>query len=268
MQWVLMTLIIFGGLGYHVSSNLIQYCKKFIVNIFSKKNRVFISRVINLNTKIVLFTSVILIAAGTIFFLFSERETGLAAHDTLFGKFTTAIFSSVTSRTAGFNTVDYANFTVPGILVMIFLMWVGASPASTGGGIKTSTFALATLNIFMVARNKKYIEIGTRRIASTAVQRAFAIISISLACLGTGILLLLIFDPQFSVLQIAFEAFSALSTVGLSMGITPKLSQPSKYVLIFLMFFGRIGLLNLMIGMLRSLHKTEYTYPEENILIN
>src|SRR5690606_30720294 len=161
-----------------------------------------------------------------------------------------------------------AHFTIPGILFMIFLMWVGASPASTGGGIKTSTFALATLNIFSIAKNKKYIEIGTRRIATEAVQRAFAIISISLASIGTGILLLLIFNPEFSLIQIAFEVFSAFGTVGLSMGITPHLSIIGKYVIIGLMFFGRIGLLNLMIGLLKSIDKTHYTYPEENILIN
>ncbi len=268
MQWVVMGLIVFGGLGYHIAYNVIQYFKKFIINIFSKKNRVFISRVINLNTKIVLYTTVILIASGTIFFLFSEQQTNLLPHTTAFGKFTTAMFSSVTSRTAGFNTVDMTNFTIPGILFMIFLMWVGASPASTGGGIKTTTFALATLNVFAIARNKKYIEIGTRRIAVEAVQRAFAIISISLASIGMGILLLLIFNPEFSLIQIAFEVFSAFSTVGLSMGITSQLSEYSKYVVIFLMFFGRIGLLNLMIGLLKSVGKTEYTYPEENILIN
>ena len=268
MQWIIMGLIVFGGLGYHIAYNVIQYFKKFISNIFSKNKRTFISRVINLNTKIVLYTTLILIAAGAILFIFSEQQTNLLPHTTAFGKFTTAMFSSVTSRTAGFNTVDMADFTIPGILFMIFLMWVGASPASTGGGIKTTTFALATLNVFAIARDKKYIEIGTRRIATEAVQRAFAIISISLASIGLGILLLLIFNPEFSLIQIAFEVFSAYSTVGLSMGITPLLTENSKYVVILLMFFGRIGLLNLMIGLLKSVGKTDYTYPEENILIN
>ena len=268
VQWILMILIIFGGLGYHIAYNIIQYFKKYVINIFNKRKRVFISRVINLNTKIVIYTTIILIFGGALFFIFSEQQTNLLDHETAFGKFTTAMFSSVTSRTAGFNTVDMNNFTIPGILFMIFLMWVGASPASTGGGIKTSTFALATLNIFTIARNRKHIEIGTRRIAPEAVNRAFAIMSISLASIGTGILLLLIFNPNFSLLQIAFEAFSAFGTVGLSMGITPHLSESSKYVVILLMFFGRIGLLNLMIGILKSIQKTEYTYPEENILIN
>jgi len=268
MQWVVMALIVFGGLGYAIASNFIQYIRKFFYNIFDKKNQKFISRVITLNTKIVMYTTLILIVAGTAFFLLSEQQTNLAEHKTAFGKFTTAMFSSVTTRTAGFNTVDMTNFTIPGILFMIFLMWIGASPASTGGGIKTTTFALATLNIFSIAKDKPNIEIGTRRVAKEAVLRAFAIIAISLTSIGTGILLLLIFNPEFTLLQIAFETFSAYSTVGLSLGITPALSENSKYVIIFLMFFGRIGLINLMIGILKSVNTTEYTYPKENILIN
>ncbi|WP_121665994.1 TrkH family potassium uptake protein [Mesonia aquimarina] len=268
MQWVVMVLIIFGGLGYSIASNFIQYTKRFLVNLFYKSRKKFIARIITLNTKIVIYTTIILVVAGTGFFLISEQETNLAEHTSAFGKFTTAMFSSVTTRTAGFNTVDLTNFTIPGILFMIFLMWIGASPASTGGGIKTTTFALATLNVFSIAKDKPNIEIGTRRVAREAVQRAFAIISISLASIGIGILLLLILNPQFTLLQIAFETFSAYSTVGLSLGITSALSEPSKYVVIFLMFFGRIGLINFMIGILKSVNTNEYKYPKENILIN
>ncbi|MDR6299689.1 TrkH family potassium uptake protein [Mesonia maritima] len=268
MQWVVMILIIFGGLGYTIASNFIQYAKQFFLNIFNLHKKKFLSRMITLNTKIVIYTTIILITAGTVFFLFSEQETNLVEHSTVFGKFTTAMFSSVTTRTAGFNTADMNNFTLPGILFMMFLMWIGASPASTGGGIKTTTFALATLNVFSIARDKPNIEIGTRRVAKEAVQRAFAIISISLASISTGILLLIIFNPNLALVDIAFEVFSAYSTVGLSLGITPELSEASKYVVVFLMFFGRIGLINLMIGILKSVNTKEYTYPKENILIN
>lgn len=268
MQWVLMVLIVFGGLGYHIAYNVIQFLKRTVVNTFNKKRRTSVSRVINLNTKIVLITTVILIFGGAFFFLISEANTNLTEHRTVFGKFTAAMFSSITARTTGFSHVDMQAFTIPGLLVLIFLMWIGASPASTGGGIKTSTFALATLNILALARNKKHVEIGTRRIAPEAIQRAFAIMSISLACIGAGVLLLLIFNPEFTLMQIAFEAFSAFGTVGLSLGITPNLSEESKYVVIFLMFFGRIGMLNLLFGIMKRLHKTDYAYPEENILIN
>ena len=268
MQWVIMSLIVFGGLGYHIASNILQYLRRFLKNLFKKGKNIFIARTVLLNTKITLVTTATLIFSGTVFFLFSEQETYLIEHETAFGKFTTALFSSVTARTAGFNTIDMADFSVPGVLFMIFLMWIGASPASTGGGIKTTTFALATLNVFSVARDAPYTEIGTRRIAPESIRRAFAIIAISLASIGIGILLLLIFNPEFTLIQIAFEVFSAFSTVGLSLGITSSLSENSKFVIILLMFVGRIGLLNLMIGLLKNVNQKEYQYPEENILIN
>ncbi len=267
MQWVLMALIVFGGLGYGIASNFILYSKNFIINLFNRNNKIFMSRVITINTKIVVYTTLILLVAGMGFFLVSENSTVLSVHDTMFGKFTTALFSSVTARTAGFNTVDFSMVTIPGILVIILLMWIGASPGSTGGGIKTTTFALAVMNIFSLAKGKENIEIGTRRIPKFAVQKAFAIMLISLISIGVSILMILIFDPKLTLLPVVFEAFSAYSTVGLSMGITAGLSVSSKYVLVFLMFFGRIGIMNLLIGILEKRKTSQYTYPKENIII-
>lgn len=268
IQWVIMVLIIFGGLGYHIALNVIQYIRNFFIKTFTRQKK-FISRIIRLNTKIVLYTTLGLLLFGGVFFLFSEQQTILLAHNTWFGKFTTGMFASVTARTAGFNTVDISMFSIPGLLITMLLMWIGASPASTGGGIKTTTFALATLNVFSVARGKKYIEIGTRRIAPEAVQRAFAIVALSLILISIGVMLLLIFNPEFSLVQAAFEVVSAFSTTGLSLGITPFLGENSKYVLILIMFLGRIGLINLMIGILKSVSRgDDYIYPQENILIN
>lgn len=267
IQWILMGLVVFGGLGYGIAFNFIQFCKKFIINLFNKNDKFFISRIITLNTQIVVYTTIILILVGTVFFVISEQQTVLVAHTTFFGKFTTAIFSSITARTAGFNTVDYAMFSVPGLLAMIFLMWIGASPGSTGGGIKTTTFALAILNIGSMARGKENIEIGTRRVPKEAVMKAFSIMVISLLAIGASVLMILIFDPQVTLLQVAFESFSAFSTVGCSMGITAGLSVESKYVLIFLMLFGRVGIMNLLIGILKHRKTSQYTYPKENIII-
>lgn len=148
-------------------------------------------------------------------------------------------------------------------------MWIGASPASTGGGIKTSTFALATLNIFTIAQGKSRIQMMGRRISSESTSRAFAILCISLIVIGFTILSLLIFEPPGSdLLTIVFESFSAYSTVGLSIGNTAAWTEPSKYTLILTMFIGRIGMLNLMIGVLRQMNHQFYEYPKENILIN
>ncbi|WP_308991852.1 potassium transporter TrkG [Mariniflexile litorale] len=268
-QWIIMILIIFGGLGHHIIFNFYKYIKTYVLELFNKKiihKRV---SIITLNSKIVIYTTAILLFVGWIFLFISEYSNTLLEHTTLFGKITNAAFNSVTPRTAGFNVVDYSQMTVPSLLFIIFLMWIGASPASTGGGIKTSTFALATLNIFAIARGKSRIEIFGRRFSAESTSRAFAILCISLIIIGTAIMSLLILEPKDTpLLTVVFECFSAYSTVGLSLNFTPTLTEASKYIIIAVMFIGRIGMLNLMIGLLRQINHQFYEYPKENILIN
>lgn len=269
LQWVIMILIIFGGLGHNIMFNFYQYIKTYISELFDKRRIHKQIRIITINTKIVIYTTTILLFGGWIFLFIAEFNNTLIAHPTLFGKITNAAFCAVTPRTAGFSVLDFSEMTVPSLLFIIFLMWVGGSPASTAGGIKTSTFALAILNIFSVARRKSRIEFLGRRISSDSTSRAFAILSISLMVIGVAIMALLIFEPKDTpLLTVAFECFSAYSTVGLSLNFTPTLTEPSKYVLIATMFIGRIGMLNLMVGMLRQLNHRFYEYPKENILIN
>lgn len=268
-QWIIMILIIFGGLGHNIVFNFYQYIKTYILELFDKKRIHKQVRIITINTRLVLYTTLILLLVGFVFLYISEYNNTLQMHHTTFGKITNAAFNAVTPRTAGFNTVDFTKFTVPSLLFVIFLMWIGASPASTGGGIKTSTFALATLNIFAVAMGKNRIQILGRRISSESTTRAFAILCISLIVIGIAIMALLIFEPKETPLvTIVFECFSAYSTVGLSLNFTTTLSEPSKYVIIATMFIGRIGMLNLMVGLLRQLNHQFYEYPKENILIN
>jgi len=269
LQWVVMTLIVFGGLGYHIIFNFYKYLKTYVLEFFRQKivhKRV---PIITLNSKIVIYTTFILLIVGWVFLFISEYNHTLLDHKTIFGKITNAAFSSVSPRTAGYNVVDYTQMTVPSLLFIVFLMWIGASPASTGGGIKTSTFALATLNIFAIARRKSRIEIFGRRFSAESTSRAFAILSISLIVISFAIMALLILEPKdTSLLAIVFECFSAYSTVGLSLNFTPTLSEASKYVIIVVMFVGRIGMLNLMIGLLRQINHQFYELPKENILIN
>lgn len=266
-QWVIMHLIILGGLGYAIVFNFIRYSRQIITHSVENGRLYMPVRVLTLNSKIVIVTTALLLTGGSLFFYFAENNA-LFEQKSVFGKITAAAFTSVTARTAGFNTFDFADLTMPALLFVMFLMWIGASPGSTGGGIKTSTFALATLNIFSLARGKEHIELRGRKINNQSVKRAFAIICISLMIIGMGILMILFFENDFTLIQIAFESFSAFSTVGLSLGITPALSVGSKYVLIAVMFLGRIGLLNLLIGMLKTMQVHSYEYPEENILIN
>lgn len=269
MQWIVMLLVILGGLGHNIIFNFFQYLKNAFVELFDNKNYNKKIRIITLNTKIVIYTTVFLLLGGFVFLYFTEYNNTLLEHETQFGKITAAFFNSVTPRTAGFNAVDFSKMNITSLLMIMFLMWIGGSPASTAGGIKTSTFALASLNILATAQGKSRIQLFGRRISAESTSRAFAILCISLIIIGISIVLLLLFEPKETpLINVVFECFSAYSTVGLSLNFTPTLTDSSKYVLIACMFLGRIGMLNLMIGMLRKLNHQFYEYPKENILIN
>ena len=153
-------------------------------------------------------------------------------------------------------------------MMVFLLMWIGASPQSTGGGIKTSTFAIATLNILSLAKGKSRIEIFRREIADISVRRAFAIISLSLIVIGFSIMAISATDPEKQLISIAFECFSAYSTVGLSLGITSALSVYGKIIIIIVMFLGRISMLSFVIAVFRKIKITNYSYPKEEITIN
>ncbi len=153
-------------------------------------------------------------------------------------------------------------------MIIFLLMWIGASPASTGGGIKTSTFAIAMLNFISLARGKNRIEVFRREIADISIRRAFAIISLSLMVLGMAIFLISFFDNDKDLMPIAFECFSAYSTVGLSLGITAGLSTSSKIIIILVMFIGRVSMLTIMIALVKRVSHQGYHYPGEEILIN
>lgn len=268
-------LFIFGGLGYNIMFNVMDYTREKIINLFKRyalneRNYRKRARIVTLNSKIVIYTSLILLVFGTSFFFFAEYNNTLAEHESTFGKVVTAFFGAATPRTAGFNTVNTSALHISTLMIVLLLMWIGASPASTGGGIKTSTFAIATLNIFSIARGSTKITLLRRIISDYSARKTSAIISLSLIFVGLGVFFIATFEASSKgdFLRIAFECFSAYSTVGLSLGITGSLTDASKVVLVFLMFIGRVGAINLLIGMLRRLETSHLRYPEEDILIN
>ena len=269
MQWIVMLLIVAGGLGYNIIKNFYRHLKIRTLEFFDRSRIRKEARIITVNSKLVLYTTAILLIAGFGLLWITETGATLEQHPTIWGKITTSAFNSITPRTAGFQTADMAQYTVPSLIIIILLMWIGASPASTGGGIKTSTFALAILNVIAVAKGQSRIQLWGRRISSDSTNRAFAILCISLMVIGVGIVSILIFEPNGTdLLTVAFECFSAYSTVGLSLNFTPIMTEPSKFVIIVIMFVGRIGMLNLMIGLLREIHHQFYEFPKENIFIN
>lgn len=269
MQWIVMILIVSGGLGYNIVQNFYRYIKVRTLEAFDRSRVRKEAHIVTVNSKIVLYTTAILLIGGFFLLLATEYNATLEQHSTIWGKITTSAFNSITPRTAGFQTADMTQYTVPSLVIIILFMWIGASPASTGGGIKTSTFALAILNIVAVAKGKSRIQLWGRRISSDSTNRAFAILCISLVVISIGIVSILVFEPVgTSLLTVAFECFSAYSTVGLSLNFTPIMTEPSKFVIIIIMFVGRIGMLNLMIGLLRDISHQFYEYPKENIFIN
>ncbi len=270
--WI-MVLIVLGGLGFPIIFNYITLLNHFFKNkvkqLFGRQRRyIHVPRIINMNARIVMFTTLGLILFGAVMFFLLERNNTLAGQG-LLGKITGSFFGAISPRTAGFNTVDITKMLPSTILITIFLMWVGASPGSTGGGIKTTTFALALHNVLNLATGRKHFVIGRREIPSNSLQRAFAVIFLSIVAIGLGSFLVIVFQPELSFISVLFESTSAFSTVGLSVGITSQLTIPSKTVMVLLMFIGRVGLLSLVFSFLRDNNKgSGYRLPEENIYIN
>jgi len=271
LQYIIAFLIIAGGLGFPIVFNYYRLMRHFIKNKYrqwvSKKGYIHVPKIINVNSRIVIYTTFILLVGGFVFFMFSEFNHSLKGLS-IEGKVAGAFFGSVTTRTAGFNTVDMSMLAPATVLVYMFLMWVGASPASTGGGIKTTTFAVAIMNIVSMSKGKGRIEIFGREIANESVRRAFAVIFLSFLVIAIAVLMLVITDGQLELSKIIFEVVSAFGTVGLSMGITSQLSDSGKWVLIFTMFLGRVGTLTLLVGIFRKMRSFHYHYPTENIMIN
>lgn len=264
-------LFIFGGLGFPIVYNVYKYVRHLLRNyffvIFTKEKCQRTPWVVNLNSRIILITTFILLVFGTIMIYAFERNGVLKNHAGI-GAWIEAFFISANNRTAGFNTVDVAMISAPTAMICIFLMWIGASPASTGGGIKTSTFAVASLNILSLIKGKQRTEIFRREIGEHSVRRSFAIIALSLIVLGLGIFMLVIVEPEKDLLSLAFEAFSAYSTVGLSLNITPTLSPEGRAIIIAMMFIGRVSMFSLLIAIVKREKYYNYRYPKEEILIN
>ncbi|MGM5470347.1 TrkH family potassium uptake protein [Flavobacteriaceae bacterium LMO-SS05] len=270
LQLIIMFSFVLGGLGFPIVVNVLKYLKYFIKNkilYISGQEQSYKPWVLTITSRISLITTAILIGAGSILFYLNEYNNSLADHSS-FGKVVTALFGATTPRTAGFNTVDMGALNFSTILLIFLLMWIGASPASTGGGIKTNTFAIAILNFLSLAKGKSRIEVYRREIADISVRRAFAAIALSLLVIGLGITFISFFDSQISLINIAFECFSAYSTVGLSFGITPDLSSYSKLILSVIMFVGRVSMLTVMIAIIKKVKQKKYRYPVEEITIN
>jgi len=271
LHYIIGFLIILGGIGFPIVLNFYRLLRHFISNSIRRitlhRKYVHVPNIINAGTRIAVITTAVLLATGFVFFLIAEYNHSLSGLS-LQGKIAGAFFGSVTPRTAGFNTVDMMKVAPATILLYFLLMWIGASPASTGGGIKTTTFAMALMNVISIARGKDRIEVFGRQIPIESMRRASAVIFLSLLVIGIAVIILSVTEPGIELSRIVFEVISAYGTVGLSLGLTATLSTAGKWVIIVTMFLGRVGMLTILIGMFRKISSLRYQYPSENILIN
>ena len=255
-----MTLIILGGLGFWVLHDLYVWRPR------GKKH-------LTLHSKIALSMTGFLILIGACAILFFEQENTMQGFGPG-GKLLAAFFQSVTARTAGFNTLAIGNLTNGALIVLIILMAIGASPGSTGGGIKTTTFAIILTSFFTRLRSQEQVRIFNRGIPEQIVTKAIGISFFWIMAIAVSTLLMTITDSsgpaspmaRGTLVEIVFEAFSALGTVGLSMGLTPRLSDLGKIVCVVLMFIGRIGPVTLAIS-IAAKKSLPVRYAEENVII-
>jgi trk system potassium uptake protein TrkH len=268
---VIATLIIVGGIGFSVLYNLVEVSYHKIISPFRKKNtntnllNAEPRKRLHLQTKVVLSTTLLLIVAGTVLLWLFEYYSPNSNADK---RWCSAYFQSVSARTAGFNSVNIGTLSEGSKLSLILLMFVGGSPGSTAGGIKTTTFAVVLMVVFATLRKRREVEIFKRSIRLVVMGRAITVVVLYTAILLTATLALSITEQnRFILLDIMFEASSALGTVGLSTGITPSLTIAGKWIIIVTMLVGRLGPLTLLTALLFNVRSGKYEYPSEPLVV-
>ncbi|MYL50011.1 TrkH family potassium uptake protein [Halobacillus litoralis] len=256
VQFINMLLLTLGAIGFPVLIEIKDYLTH------KQKNVIHFS----LFAKLTSVTFGVLVVVGTILIYLLDRNHFFADkswHEAFFF----SLFQSVTTRNGGLATMDVAEFSVPTLLVICILMFIGASPSSVGGGIRTTTFAISVLSVIAYARGKSHVRVFRREIDPDDIFRSFIVINTAIAITGIAVILLNYFEPQFSLMQILFEACSAFGTTGLSMGITSDLHAAGKIIIITLMFIGRIGIFSFLFIIRGKGIKDKYHYPKEPMII-
>ncbi|CUA80210.1 TrkH family potassium uptake protein [Anoxybacillus suryakundensis] len=255
VQTVHMILLVLGAIGFPV---LIEV-KEFLFHRQKRQYR------FSLFTKLTTVTFFLLVLFGTWAILLIEWNrffSNKTWHESLFY----ALFQSISSRNGGLATMDVADFSEPTLLVLSALMFIGASPSSVGGGIRTTTFAIMMLSIFFYAKGKNSIKVFQREIHHEDILKSFIVFGTAFILCFLAIVLLS-FSESFTMIEIVFEVCSAFGTTGLSMGITSQLSTFGKLVITVLMFIGRIGILSFLFLIRGNNQKESYHYPKERIII-
>ena len=252
---IIALLVIFGGIGFTTIIQGYEYVK-------GKRRR------LDINSQFSLLTTLILLLAGTLLFFVLEYNYYRQLYRGGIGKqLLVSFFHSVNLRTSGFDTIQVPLLSNATLLFCAIFMFVGASPNSTGSGVKTTTIGILFLGIKTALQNKNYIEYSRRRISWKLFNKASALVMIAMIYILTTMIVLMALEPHLTFTQVAFEVMSAFSTCGLSIGVTSELCGISKIILMFSMFLGRVGPLTIVLALSRPRIEGNYKYPKENILI-
>jgi trk system potassium uptake protein TrkH len=250
---VVCALITLGGIGFMVMVEVYEYRQK---------------KRLSLHTKVVLTTSALLVAIGTVFiFLLEYNNPKTLQPLSAMGKFLASLYQSVTPRTAGSNTLNIPDLQQSTLFLIIILMFIGASPGSTGGGIKTTTFATLVGAVISQIKGKEDVIFFRQRIISTMIYKTLTVTLSGLIIVIAVTMILSITEQGVEFLMLLFEATSAFATVGLSMGLTPNLSPIGETIIMLTMFAGRVGPLTIAYALAQRKQKEYYRYPKGKIMI-
>jgi Trk-type K+ transport system membrane component len=249
-------LIILGAIGFPVLIEISDYLSQRHL----KQKYTF-----SLYTKITTSTFFLLVFLGALLFFMFEREAFLA-DKTWHESFFYSLFNSVTTRSGGLATMDISLLTMPTLLVLSALMFIGASPSSVGGGIRTTTLFVLLFSMISYMRGRTEIKVFKRELHPEDMIKSFLVFFFAVSFVVISVTILM-YTERFSLMEVVFEVCSAFGTSGLSMGITPELSTVGKTIIITLMFVGRIGILTFLFLLKRDERKTTYHYPKERIII-
>lgn len=249
---VIVTLILVGGIGFIVWDDVIRnkwHFRKYL-----------------LHSKIVLATTLILTIVGTILFLFTENQASFAGMSPL-EKLLGALFSSVTPRTAGFNTVDTAALSNAGKIITIVMMFIGGSPGSTAGGVKTTSIVVLLFYAGAMVLNREDINLFGRRLTEDVVKKANAVVIINFSLAIIAAVIIMILQPLLNFEDVIFEVLSAIGTVGMTTGVTRSMCAVSRIVLIVLMYCGRLGSLSFALIFAQKKTSASVRQPQEKIIV-
>lgn len=265
-------LIILGGIGFPILVNLYETVsyelRRFFYSLFHRHQRTERRvHLYNLNTRIALIMTALLLVIGTLAILAFEWNHAFAGM-TAVEKWVHAFFNATCPRTAGFSSVDMTTFSKQTLLLMVVLMMIGGGTQSTAGGVKVNVFAVVVLNLRAMLVGADRVTIFNRELSTDSIRRSNGTLILYLLIVFAGIFALSLLEPQASVMALVFECTSALSTVGSSLDLTPTLCDGSKLIVILLMFVGRVGALTLISSLVRQKKIKNYRYPSDNIIIN